>query len=311
MVLLALVTGVAGPAGTPAGAASGEVFTTVSSTVYNGYTRVKQSGGTFKPETYSFGEGQFSGGAMRDPSIDGFPFLKLARVLAPYLARQNYLPTRALDQTDLIIVVHWGTTIPYDQGVYRNAIDGLSMAMTTGMAAAQTFGTSPGALEGGGSPTGATGNALGAQLDGEIASALMLVEMEDRQRDQANARNAALLGYLPELNRLGELKSSFAGFGTRYQDLVVDLEEDRYFVILAAYDFHAAWKEKKLKLLWITRVSIRERGNRFDEQLAAMLASAAPYFGRDTPGLMRGFAPEGKVKIGEPKVVGVAPEPRK
>ena len=285
-VLLVLGAGVAGLAGTPAAAAPGEVFTTVYSTAYNGYTRAKLGDGTFKPETYAIGEGKFEGGRMRDPSIDGFPFLKLARLLAPYLARANYLPTPGRDQTDLLIVVHWGTTIPYDDGTYGNAVDGLSTALSN----SQNLGD--------------------AADSGELTSALMMIQMENRQRDMADARNAALLGYAPEMNRRGEIHN-FTGMDLGYRDLVSDVEEDRYYVILAAYDFRTAWKEKKKKLLWITRVSISVRGNRFDEQLEGMIASAAQYFGRDTPGLMRGFAPEGKVKIGEPKVIGIVPEPRK
>jgi len=281
-----LGAGLAGLAGTPAAATPGEVLTTVYSTAYNGYTRAKQSDGTFKPETYMIGEGKFEGGRMRDPSIDGFPFLKLARLLAPYLARANYLPTPGRDQTDLMIVVHWGTTIPYDDGTYRDAVDGLSTAVSN----SQNLGS--------------------AADSGELTGALMMIQMENRQRDLADARNAALLGYAPEMNRLGDMRW-FSGIRTRYDDLVSDVEEDRYYVILAAYDFHEAWKARKKKLLWITRVSISVRGNRFDEQLEGMLASAAQYFGRDTPGLMRGYAPEGKVKIGEPKVIGVVPEPKK
>ncbi len=148
---------------------------------------------------------------------------------------------------------------------------------------------------------------LQSQLDGELTSALMLVEMENRQRDRADARNAALLGYYPEMRRLGDLREVFPGFSNRYQDLVSDVEEDRYFVILAAYDFHAAWKERKRKLLWITRVSLSTRRNRFDEQVGAMIQSASRYFGADSGGLQRLSVPAGKVEIGQPKVIEMLP----
>ena len=42
------------------------------------------------------------------------------------------------------------------------------------------------------------------------------------------------------------------------EDLVSEIEVDRYFVVLLAYDFQVLWKEKKHKLLWETRFSINQ-----------------------------------------------------
>jgi len=275
-----------------------EILTAVYSSAYNGYARTKLPDGSFKPETYAFGQGQYGDGQMRDPSIEHFTFLQLAQLLATFLARQNYLPTHSPDQTDLAIVVHWGTTIPFDEGTYRNAMDTLSTAMTN----AQSFGPPSGGAMGGGMAPG-----LQSSLDGEVTGALMMMQMENRQRELADRRNAALLGYLPEMSRLDDLRWSFPGIASQYQDLAGDVEEDRYYVILAAYDFRSAWKTKQRKLLWITRVSISTRGNRFDEQVAAMIQSASRYFGRDSGGLQRTDVPAGKVEIGQPKVIEVLP----
>lgn len=275
------VAGLSGPL--PGRAAGDEVITTVYSTAFNGYVRTKAPDGSFKPETYAFAQGKYMSGQARDGSIDNFPFLNLARMLAPYLGRQNYLPTSKPEQTDLLIVVHWGTTIPYDQGTYRTAVSGLGSAVTAA----------------------STGSVAARPED--ITGALMELNMENQVRNQTNARNAALLGYLPEMKRSSDTMR-VAGLGSYYDDLVSDVEEDRYFVILAAYDYHAAWKEKHRKLLWMTRVSISTRGNRFDEQLDAMIRSASQYFGQNSPGLIRQGVPEGKVKVGEPKVIGVVPD---
>lgn len=48
------------------------------------------------------------------------------------------------------------------------------------------------------------------------------------------------------------------------------LEVDRYFVVLKAYDFRTAWKEKRRKLLRETRFGISAQGARFENQLAGM-----------------------------------------
>jgi hypothetical protein len=94
----------------------------------------------------------------------------------------------------------------------------------------------------------------------------------------------------------------------RRDELVDELEDNRYFVVLMAYDFRLLWKEKKHKLLWETRFSIRQRHNDFDQQLAAMAADASRYFGQDTQGVIRTPLREGKVTLGQPKVIDVEPE---
>lgn len=309
LTLLVAVTCVAGLSMLPtAGAAEDDVLTAICSSAYNGYVRPRRPDGSLKPETYAFGQGEYSNGQMRDDSIGGFPFRKLAGLLADYLARQNYVPTQSPDGTDLLIVVHWGTTIPYDNGSYRMALDNLKSAMGARQminqpAVAPHLGqrASMAALGGDGSA------ALRGMQNNDLGGYLMMLELQNRLRDQANARNAALLGYMPEMGRVDE-NMRFGGLGTYYSDLASDVEEDRYFVILAAYDFQAAWKHKQRKLLWVTRVSIRAHGNRFDQDAEAMIRNASRYFGQTSPGLLRQRMPEGRVDVGEPKVIGVVPE---
>jgi len=133
------------------------------------------------------------------------------------------------------------------------------------------------------------------------------LNLQNRLRDRADANTAALLGYLPAMSQVSEAQR-FGGLGTLYHDLISDVEEGRYYVILAAYDFQRAWKQKQLKLLWVTRVSIRAHGNRFDDGVEAMIRSAARYLGQTSPGLIRQRVSEGRVDVGEPKVIGVVPD---
>jgi hypothetical protein len=70
-----------------------------------------------------------------------------------------------------------------------------------------------------------------------------------------------------------------------------------------AYDFQMMWKEKKAKLLWEARFSVRERGDDFSKELALMAACAAPYFGRTSGKLIHKPLPEGRVEVGEIKTL--------
>lgn len=94
-------------------------------------------------------------------------------------------------------------------------------------------------------------------------------------------------------------------------ELIAEIEGNRYFVVLMAYDFQLLWKQKKHKLLWETRFSIDERRNQFDKALLVMAQNASQYFGQDSHGLSRMRIREGKVEVGEPTSLGVVGAPSK
>jgi hypothetical protein len=125
---------------------------------------------------------------------------------------------------------------------------------------------------------------------------------------------ARLLGY-DEDGAIGtEYGNNMKGtaFHSRRDDLLSEIEDNRYFVVLMAYDFQLMWKQKKHKLLWETRFSIRQRHHAFDSDLASMAGFASQYFGQDTHGLVRKPIPLGHVEIGDLKSLGtVAPPPEK
>ena len=101
----------------------------------------------------------------------------------------------------------------------------------------------------------------------------------------------------------------WAGGGDRYNDLVADVEETRYYIIISAYDFSELSERNHKKLLWQTRVSVRSPGNRFDDSYAAMLKGASKYFGQDSRRLVRGEEPKATAVLGELKFLGEAKEP--
>jgi hypothetical protein len=258
------------PAAYPFGDDSGVVA--VYSAVSPAYTRTVLPGGSFKPETYVFGEGGHQGGAIKDYTIDNLHFLDVARRIAPALAGKNYLPTRDPHQTDLLIMVYWGTTSGTDRGISASLYQ-----------SAQSI-----ALQ-------------------SMPQSLMLIQIANRIRDQQDLENAKVLGYLPEMIRLNDYKHTYFNRLFR-QDVVDEVEESRYYVVLLAYDFQPLWKSKKRKMLWETRFSIREHRNDFNEALVAMAQKASGYFGQDSKGLIRERLPSTKITLGEPKVLEYEPE---
>jgi hypothetical protein len=115
--------------------------------------------------------------------------------------------------------------------------------------------------------------------------------------DMSINRNANLLGYSEDMSATGLRRQRLGG------DLADELSTSRYFVVLMAYDFQMMWKEKKHKLLWESRFSVREQGNDFTRALPAMAEYAAQYFGRDSHGLLRTHVPDGRIDMGDPTVI--------
>jgi hypothetical protein len=127
-------------------------------------------------------------------------------------------------------------------------------------------------------------------------------------RDFLNYNNAKLLGFDSEGSIRAMLDPSAVFYGRSFRsyllanvhsDVLSAVEVNRYYVILRAYDFQSAWKQRKLKLLWVTRFSLSERRHDFERDLPAMAQDAALYFGQDTYGIVMKPIPEGQVHIGE------------
>jgi hypothetical protein len=149
-------------------------------------------------------------------------------------------------------------------------------------------------------------SAAASQLDG----LLTLVGIENRIRDGINHRHARLLGYYDALVETNTI-AQYAGLGDHRRDLIADVEEDRFYVILVACDFRVALQQKKLRPLWSTRFNVRARGNTFPQALPTMARFAAGYFGESSGGLLREAVPAGQVEIKELINLGDTPGAKK
>ncbi|MEO7702972.1 MAG: hypothetical protein ABIZ04_27375 [Opitutus sp.] len=291
-------------------AAESDDVVAVYASVSPAYVRTKLVDGTYKPESFAFGEGGRFGGTKSDATIDGVRFLDVAQAIAPALAGQGYVPCdpKKPRETNLLIMVYWGTTIGTD-----NAAGSSEYQIARSLQPAQRApippppnGLSGTAMVSDPTASGATQQAQEAAIingaaDSVLQQSLTMTGLANRQRDQQEYENAMILGFLPELKRVEGYK--LTALNRRRQDVVDEVAESRYYVVLLAYDFQTLRKSKERKLMWETRFSIRERHNEFGKQLAGMALTASRYFGQESAGIRRKPLLEGHVDLGETKTL--------
>jgi hypothetical protein len=274
--------------------AGGAERTAVYSRADNGYVRLQNPDGSFQPETYELKNGGNFGGPRTDVTMDLLSFQDVSRVISGPLATENFMPSQDPATTKLLIVVFWGTTVvpddvmPYSNRPSRAQADRASLAT-------QQIGGFGGK---GSAPTIAAEFQL-VQSSHDEAQAL--AEMEALMDAPINARNANILGYTDEIFRTAPRDPNMATL----QD---EIEHDRYYVVLLAYDYQSASKFGLHKLVWETRFSIPETGNDFEKEFPKMAAIASPFFGQNTHGLIHHNLANTHVEIGEPKSLGTLPE---
>jgi hypothetical protein len=297
-VILAL----AGPA---AGRAEEEtVATAVYARVGNGYQRERLKDGSFKPEYYALSNGGRIAGTASDLTVDRVTYPEVAEIGMRLLAQQNYRYARSKEQATLLIVLQWGSTIAPNGTNYNLSV---SQAASVYSELAAAFGPQGmGSLEMTARPEAPEGT--DPSVVNRFESAMLRLLQDNRVRDQINERNARVLGYLDDLADTNDIRR-WAGGGDRYTDLINDVEESRYYIVISAYDFPELIKNEKRKLLWQTRVSVRSPGNRFDDSFVPMLKSASKYFGQDSGRLVRGEEPKAVVELGDLKFLGEAKAP--
>lgn len=287
-------------------AADSTDITTVSSMVSDGYVRTKLADGSFKPETYAFGKGGFLSGSTRDVTIDKLGFMNIAHVVAFPLAEQNYVPSKNPKTTNLLVMVYWGTTDGVANASSSVAYQRLeSSQIATAPAVSLLTQQAPPDVEMSSCYT--QGRLSEATMEREVAAdnlnnSLAAASLEDDVRIRSDTRNAMLLGYDSKLAETLGLEHTSLKYSR--EDLISEIEDSRYFVVLMAYDFQKTWQAKKPELLWVTRISVRAQGNEFQKVLPAMTAFASQYFGQDSHGLLRKPMPDGQIDIGEPKSLG-------
>jgi hypothetical protein len=302
-IFAGLATGHATRADSPPAA---EGVIAVSSKVSRGYVRKPLPDGTLPVETYAFGEGGKWAGEISDVTLDRLKFIDVARVIALPLAGRNYLPAKDPKAAKLLIMVYWGTTAVPAPPSESIALSKASVAQANLNKFLVRSNVDPRQKVVAGGP------AADAAMD-QMSSAIALLNQENAQRERTDFANAQMLGYdSPGL--IGTERGNYVRgtvLGRERDQLYAEIEGNRYFVVLMAYDFQVLWKQHQHVLLWETRFSISEERNAFDRALPLMAQHAAQYFGKASGGLIRERAPEGKVEIGDPSLIEFISEPKK
>jgi hypothetical protein len=277
----------------------------IASKVAKDYVRKKLPDGTYQTETYAFGKGDNLGTRV-DPTVDRMDFMDIARIVAVPLAQKRYVPTQDPKTTNELIMVYWGTTRAPEFATESNshilaqqANDMRQRAIGTGSFSGVS--TTPSSAAGVGQKE------LAAEANNAVLVAYLGVQQENQRREDQDMKTATLLGYDSWWVSANAAMDGTA-MGLRKADMRAELEEDRYFVVLSAFDYQKLVKDKKSKFLWEVRFSIREHSNQFDKRLPAMIALASDYFGKNSNGLQHVEVPEGRVEIGPVKSLGVLPQ---
>lgn len=264
------------------------------------------------PESFRLINGGMLRGTTRDETVGAVKFEQLAKLVIAHLAQQNFVPSGEAERADLLIFVHWGRTVPFGDNTYAVARDQLMNTLNERNIVPGEVADGTAVRNPDGTPSAGTAlapdlrQAEEERMADEVSAGLTTLHMFNRQREEANAWNARILGYMDEINRRNG-PARWAGGGSHYDDLIADIEEPRYYVILTAYDVAQTNREGRPKLQWVTRISIRAQGNRFGDKLVAMLAAGARYYGKDSGQLIRRYERTPRVEIGEATVVGVVP----
>lgn len=219
------------------------------------------------PMTYHFYQGNFHGGAISDKSLQSLSLQEIADTLAADMTQQNFHPAESPQEGDLIVVVHWGVT------EVKEKWDELFPD-------------------------------TGDDSEGETDEDGVPIDTSPESSDLATtrrpsvAKNAQLTGIQKALRKKGLTPSD-------RQDLRALLEEERYFIILMAYDWQLMQKENKPELQWSCRFSLPSPGTNFIDAVPALSRAAGPLIGTNIEDLAKTKTQLGwgKGSVGELEVV--------
>ena len=201
------------------------------------------------------------------------PMADLERVMKKALASQGYLPaTDATHRPSVLVVFTWGMHSRLDPNTEVISPQAMVQNMLERAALIGGFGFA---------------HRVGQAYEERALSQLSGPTIAD-----------ASFNLIDPVHRLTEetAKSEY---------LMDQISDDIYFVVASAYDY-ASVAQGKRTLLWRTNMTVNTAGLNMKETLPPLIATAAPFFGRETDGpeaLQRRINRKGTVDIGQATVV--------
>jgi hypothetical protein len=237
---------------------------------------------TKKIQTYQFMKGNVHVGMTSDPSMKEVPFEGILSDLAINLQKEGFYIHKDKSKGDLLIVVHYGVTdveISYEEMMGYNTEEDLGLTdevFSAGAGGAAIDFATIDAINSASFNLGSSANGASANRHGEYYKA-QLLGMERAYNDKITSTEEH------------ELKSMLA--------------EERYFLVLMAYDYEK-FKKGVAELQWSTRYSIRTLGQSFGDAIQELNFVASDYFGKNIDGLTKQrVTDESRVEMGDIEVL--------
>ena len=253
------------------------------------FTRNRAQDPSMKIQTYQFMKGNFHVGLTSDPEMKAIPFEGILHDLALNLQKQGFYRHKDQSQGDLLIVVHYGVTdveISYEEMMGYNTEEELGLTD-------EVFSAGAG----------------GAAIDFATINAINQASFSLGSSDVGNSGNRQGEYYKAELLGMERAYNDKIS-STEEHELKSMLAEERYFIVLMAYDY-PLFKEGVTVLHWSTRYSIRALGQSFEEAIQDMNFIAADYFGKNLIDLSKQRVnDDSRVEMGEIEVIKEEPEER-
>ncbi|MCF3652213.1 hypothetical protein [Synoicihabitans lomoniglobus] len=230
------------------------------SKTYGGYQHVDDPASPdYGKETFVIAEGQFHLTGEDNDSMTSVAFGELGAIVGSSLRQQGFSPADSEDTADVIIVVHRGRTAPEAERL--NSGQELNHTPLAPMAG-PVQPVQPGVIT--------INRSSGVTAGPVIVSGGNFEQI------------ARILGFA---QRFADLEYDRGNRATdyRYDEIVEELSQPRYYIVLGAYDGRALRANKRKVLLWETRLSFQAEKISFAERYAAMINGAARFFGQNTP----------------------------
>lgn len=245
-----------------------------ASTTYN---EVKENEEGAKYETYVFIKGNFYDGDFADKSLRAASFEEVAATLAENMKQRNYYPSSSPSEGDLLIVVHYGTTSVEQDLEELFLLDS----------------TDPYAMQEGDEFAEVYSDDFVDLADLNDFGANHVAQHQDTMRNNR-------LGINKALNRKNITEAEEF-------DLRVEMQDERYFIILMAYDYRKLRSVNERELLWTTRFSVPAIGTNFEDAYPALARAASAYYGTSLEKYAKTSTHfgTGTVEIGTLETVGV------